>query len=155
LPIIFAPGESLKKVKKFKRMKNYDIRQNWLKLKFFHNIEELSSGNVSAAILYWQNNIKLSENKKIIATVEDKIDLHFLQNLPENDLFAITVLIQHESITIKDFAQVLNLTMDESMLIITSLLNRGIVIEKNGKFELHFFLYRPLMRILYEKRLLH
>lgn len=155
LQIQFNPGESIRKLKKYKAFKTEEIRQKWLRQKFFEHIEELSSGNISAAILYWQNNIKLMENKKMVATVEEKIDLGFLQNLPENDLFAIAVLIQHESISIKDFALVLNLTMDDAMLIITSLLNRGIVIEKNGKIELHFFLYRPLMRILYEKRLLH
>lgn len=155
LPYLFTPSESLKNSPKYRKLKNQKEQQNWLKERFFTILEEFSSGNISVAMLYWQNCIKIVDNNRIIAATGNPVDLRFLQNLSTEDLFAIVVLIQHETINITEFSHVLHLTNDEARLILTSLNNRGIVIEKNGKFELHFFLYRPMTRILYEKRLLH
>jgi len=155
LPILFEAGENLNNSVKFRKIKDEMARQNWLKNKYFSMLEQVSDGNISVAMLYWLNSINFIENKRLVVSTREPVDLRFLQNLSTDDLFAIVVLIQHETITIEEFSRVLNLTSDEARLILTSLCNRGIVIEKSGRFELHFFLYRPLTRILYEKRLLH
>lgn len=151
----FTADKVLGRSKQFRKLTTETEREEWLKKRYMIQLEQISTGNISVAMLFWQRSIRVASDSRFEIETGDSLEVGNFHDLSTEDLFALTALIQHEALSIQDFAQVMNLSLDNARIRLISLHNRGIVIEKDEKYELHFFLYRSVIRLLYEKRFLH
>jgi hypothetical protein len=153
--LTFAADKILSRSKQLRKLNTESEREEWLKKRYMQQLEEISTGNISVAMLFWLRSMRVSSDSRFEVETGLSLDVGNFRSISTEDLFALTALIQHEALSIPDFALVMNLTLDDARLRLISLHNRGIVIEKGDKYELHFFLYRSIIRLLYEKRFLH
>ncbi|MBN1781481.1 ATP-binding protein [bacterium] len=150
----FVPDVSVKQIKAYRKLNNAHKRQEWLMDHYFENLQKVSAGNLSAAMLFWLRSIQQKEKQfEVPATLS--IDTDFLYDLSSDDQFVLTAIVQHGQLSIAEFREIFMESPDRARELLVGLKNRGLLFEKNGYYEIHFFLYKPLVRLLYERRFLH
>ncbi len=150
----FEDNESIRASRKFKKLTTDKDRQNFLKILFFDQLNDLSSGNVTVAMLYWLRSIKEILSDKIILTADINVDYSFLYGFPAEDLFTLGAIFQHETLSPKIHALIFHQNSQHSLLQLTRMENLGLIIKKERGYQIHPFLYRPLMRILKAKNII-
>ncbi|MBF0432916.1 MAG: ATP-binding protein [Fibrobacteria bacterium] len=155
IPLQFSELSEVTKSRKYKLLHNENQRKELNRKKFFEHLHTNSGGNVSVAMVLWLIAIDNRDNKAFQLSHGISTDPRMLRNLTTDELFVITAIIQHEVLTMNELSSIMNISEDGAQLLLTGLYNRHILEEHNGIYNLHFFLYRPMTRMLYEKRFLH
>ncbi|MGD9899780.1 MAG: hypothetical protein AB7T22_11710, partial [Calditrichaceae bacterium] len=150
----FEDNESIRSNRKFKKLTSDKDRQNFLKTLFFNQLNDLSSGNVTVAMLYWLGSIKEILSDKIILAADIDMDFSFLYGFPAEDLFTLGAIFQHETLSPNIHALIFHQNSQQSFMQLTRMENLGLIIKKERGYQIHPFLYRPLMRILKAKNII-
>ncbi len=151
----FETSPELLKSHKFKRLTSEISRQSFLENRFFEKLAELSAGNISAAILFWLGAIKSVSRDEMLLEPGIELDHTFLYQLPPDELFTLAILIQHEILNASECAMVFRQHSSDSVLILNRMLNRGFLQEDERGYRVHPLLYRPVIRALKSKKILH
>jgi len=153
---------------------DFEIPKNWSKIRkirkssghhhgqikllpeiFFEELNGLSAGNISIAILHWLRAINKFTKDKLILTPYVSFDYSFLNNLPEEDLFTLAAVLDHEMLTAADHARIFRQNQENSSIQITRLFNFGLLIASGPGFQVNPLLHRPLVNFLSSQNVLH
>lgn len=152
--LIFEEPIELTRSKKFK-LATENEKQKIIDDYFFKKLAGLSAGNIRVAIFFWQSCIKKITKEKMIISPELNFDFSFITQLPSDILLTFAALIQHESLNEQQHALIFNQDKPDSALLLNRLLNKGYLRNSDSGFYVHPFLYRPIIKALYERNILH
>ncbi len=152
--VIYTPSEDDVNSKAYKKCKSSKEKQNYLEQKFFTRLAAASGGNLMVAMQLSLQAIQKVEKDYLIVSSGVKVDSAFLNALSEESLFVLTALLQHGVLTIKQTATIFNMKIETATLIINSLCDKSIIVDEDGHFKIHPYLFRPVVQILTTKNLL-
>jgi hypothetical protein len=82
------------------------------------------------------------------------IDFKFLNRLSEENVLTLSAILHHEIMSPESHSVIFNQNMNRSRLQLENLEGEGLLV-KNGKgFQIHPFIYRPLVQLLKDKNIL-
>ncbi len=121
---------------------------------FFTELNELSAGNITIAILHWLRAIDKFAADKLILTPYVGFDYSCLTELQEEDLFTLASILNHEILSASDHALIFRQIPENSMIQLGRLQNYGLLLPVGSGFQVNPFLYRPLVKLLSAKNVL-
>jgi len=151
----FEVTDEIKTSKKYKKITTDEARQEYLKGRFFKQLQDLASGNISVTILFWVSAISKITKDKLVLFPDIDIDYTFLNRLPEEELFTLATLIQHEMLTPEEHALVFHQDVQKSLMLLFRMCNREVLVETPQGFKVHPLLYRPIVETLKAKNIIH
>ncbi|MBN2412726.1 hypothetical protein JXQ31_13645 [candidate division KSB1 bacterium] len=153
--LTFNVPDDLVKSRKFLSLASDNDRQKNIQEFYFEKLSVLSAGNIRVALFFWLSSIKEIFKDKMIISPELNFDFSFISVLPADILFTFAALIQHENLNEENHALVFNQELFDSALVLSRLYNKG-YLQKNGAvYFVHPFLYRPIVRVLNSRNILH
>lgn len=153
--LFFETPEKIKKNRRFKKLTGEEERQFYLREVFFEELQEVASGNVFVAMLYWIRAIQKIEDNRLTLWPLIDLDYSFIYQLSPEELFTIGALIQHEILKPGEHAQVFHQSEEQSVMLFNSLINKGIITENENGCRIHPFLYRPASVALKRLNIIH
>lgn len=154
LEIEFIPQEDTLKSKIFEKLDD-DEKQSYLEERFFNMLNKLSHGNISLALLYWIRAIdKIDKQTIFIKEIED-LDYSFIKNLSPTALFALQALILHDGLMLHDYTIVMNESAEECRKMLVPMLEKGLLIQPNKKYNINPAIYKQVHDYLSSKNFIH
>ncbi len=151
----FSVPEEVAGNRKYKKLSTFEEKQAYLQNLFFEELNDVSSGNISVAMLFWLRAITGVSKEKLTVSPLINFDYSFLHLLPAEELFTLAALLQHEVLTTGHHALIFRQDIKKSYLLLNRMRNIGILNEGSTGFLIHPFLYRPVVRTLKSKYILH
>ncbi len=149
----FLPTERLEEGKKYKKMPQLE-QQSFLQEEYFLRLNNYAQSNISLAILYWLRSTRKVEGNTITIGLQDT-DYSFLSSLSNNKIFVLYELLVHDGLTVEQLAEVKHLSLEKAKLDLLLLQDDGIIFNNDGLFEINMLLYRPIVRLLKAKNIIH
>ncbi|ABB43390.1 hypothetical protein Suden_0109 [Sulfurimonas denitrificans DSM 1251] len=150
----FIPNEQTIESKTFQNLSQSE-KQSYLQEKFFKLLHKLSNGNISLAQLYWIRSISATNDNGLGVEEIDDFDYSFIKNLSSEALFTLQALILHDGLSIKDFSTVMHESLSQSRKILMPMLERGLLIQPNKKYNINPAIYKPVYDYLSSKNFIH
>jgi len=139
--------------KKFKKL-NETERQQFLKDRFFKELNSFAKSNISMALMFWLLSTKKVDEQTIIIRNFKKPDLSFLASLKMDRVFVLQALIMHDGLKQEQVANVLSYNFTKSKFLLLELLEDGVLIEKEGQYLVNPIIYRNTVQLLKSRNLL-
>jgi hypothetical protein len=152
--LVFKPSVGDLKDRSYER-KNNEMKQNWLREKYFETLNQLTQSNISFALQIWLRSSQKEEGSQISLNSLDNLDFGFMFNLPKEVVFGLHALLLHERLDVFQLSMVLSISKRQAYLLLMRLSDRGIVSEENGYYSIHRLLYRQAVTLLQERNLIH
>jgi hypothetical protein len=152
--IIYAASENNKTSKKFIKM-NYEEQQLYLRDQFFNDLNAFAKGNISLALSFWLLSTSNITEESIEITNFQPPDFSFINGLNADKVFIIYLLIMHDGLGFEHLNQVYRKPEDKLRLLVIMLLDDGIIIEKNDRYEVNPLIYRHSINMLKAKNLIY
>jgi hypothetical protein len=130
------------------RLRDDDRRQLEARRVFFQHLAESSAGNIGTAIRYWLISIRSSTEDALEIGDIREFDASFLKLLPDEDLFYLTALLQHNRLTAASLARVFRCGVGASRLVLDRLREAGVLTAEEETVRIEPVLYRPVVRAL-------
>jgi len=153
--LFFESPEWVGNSRKFKRLTNKEDQQEFLRKIFFEQLQKLGSGNITVTMLFCLRAIKKIEKNRLILAAEIKFDSSFLYRLMDAELFTLGAILQHEILSAEDHAEIFRQDVNQSLLVLNNLCNKGLLHAITGGYAIHPFLYRPVVNVLKGKGIIH
>ncbi|MBN2710307.1 MAG: AAA family ATPase [Calditrichaceae bacterium] len=151
----FSVNDKITKQKQYRNISSDEERQLYLRKRFFKNLNEISSGNISISLLYWLGAIQELKEGYMIISPEITMEYSFLRNLTYDDLFTLCAIIQHEFLSMENHAEIFNNEPNESKIILNRLYQNGFIELKREGYFIHPLIYRAVAQILKSRNLLY
>ncbi len=152
--IYFEPNNTLRNKKSFRKL-NLNEKQEFLKKEFFHNLYKFSKSNLSLSLLYWLRATKEVSGDTITIGMLEDIDYSFLSILTLPKILTLHFLLIHDGLSIKDHTRIFSQTESMSKLTLLTMMDDGLVIRNDDKFNINPFLYRQIVDVLKSKNFIH
>ncbi len=146
---------SLQVDKKLRKLSDDQAKQDFLQKLYFDNICSISGGNIMVSLLLWMRSISEVTREKVVIKPLIGFEESFLHDLESVELFALAALLQHENLNAHDLADIFIMKEQVAETLLKSLLQKGVIIENNSGFQIHPFLYRPIISSLNKQNLLY
>ena len=147
--------ENIDHNRKFKKLNAEQEKQDFLVDRLFRNLSEKSDGNIVVAMLFWLSSVTDIGSDFIEVDTDIELDNSFVHYLTTDELFALVVLIQHEILNPDEMAAVLRMDSADADLLLHQMNNRGYVRQLDVNYSVHPFFYRPIVRALSSRNMLH
>jgi len=151
----FQPNGNIEENRKLRRLRTEESRQNYLRTRFFNKLNTISGGNVTVAMLYWLRAIKEFSSDRVILSVALDFDFSFLEQLPQEELFSLAAIINHEDLTPYEHALIFQQSEEKSRLQLIQMAQSGLLVTKEESYEIHPFLYRHLVELLRLRKIIY
>ena len=151
--IKFEPLEKDFNDKKYKKLDETE-RQQFLKERFFKDLNNFAKSNISMALMFWLLSTKKVDDQTIIIKNFKKPDLSFLSSLKNDRVFILQALIMHDGLKLQQVANVLSYSLTKSKFLLLELLEDGVLIEKEEQYMLNPIIYRNTVQLLKSRNLL-
>ncbi len=139
--------------KKFKKLKEEE-RQQYLKERFFKDLNNFAKSNISMALMFWLLSTKKVDDQTIVIKNFKKPDFSFLSSLKNDRVFVLQALIMHDGLQLDQLAKVLSYSFTRAKFLILELLEDGVLIEKESQFLVNPIIYRNTVQLLKSRNLL-
>jgi len=151
----YLPSAETRQNRKYRKLKDEKQKQNYLSDLYFSQLNTLAGGNISIAFLLWQLSVKDFKNDKLF--INDKIEFAtgLLNLLPQDEVFTLGALMEHEVLTEQQHARIFKMNEEASLLILGSMLNRGLLVKTGSGYHIHLLLYKEVVRLLTNKNIIH
>lgn len=153
--LIFKPTDEIVQSRRYKKLKTDWERQEYLQTLFFDQLTELAAGNISVAMLFWLRSYEEFTENKLILPATINFDPSFLYQLPAEELFTLAALLQHDTLSTEDHALVFHQDIQQSHLLLNRMANKGFLVKQSNGYQIHPFLYRPIVRVLKSDNIIH
>jgi hypothetical protein len=130
-------------------------QQNLVRTEFFKGLGKVAQGNISIAMLYWLRSIRNIGLDSIEIAPFSEINVTLGDAFTNDDLFALASLVQHDDLNVHELALTLNIGDHESLLTLSKLSSRAILLHKNQRYYLNPLLYRHIVNLLKLKNIVH
>ncbi len=71
--------------------------------------------------------------------------------LSDDELFTLAVIAINELITPDEHALIFRQEINQSMHLLSSMRNRGLLVQTKAGFSIHFLLYKVIIKLLHDK----
>ena len=102
----------------------------------------------------WLRSIKNFSKDKILLSTNFDINFRFLNRLSEDKVLTLSAIVYHEVMSPESHSEIFNQNMDRSRLQLENLEGEGILIKNGNGYQIHPFIYRPLVQILKDRNIL-
>ena len=153
--LVFEVPPQIQDNRRFKKLAGSEQQQQYLRDLLFEQLHKFAAGNISVAMLFWLNAIQKFENNQMIISPTIELDYAFLGQLSADELFTLGSIIQHELLVVEEHMKIFRQSHQDSLMMLRSLYNRGILEETPGGYRVHPMLYRPVIQVLKQKYILH
>ena len=153
---VFDPPKGVEKTRAYRKLLNDPVAiQTFLSDRYFGRLAEIANGNPGLALLFWLQSIKnITDTEIIIGSIDQTI--HGIgDSLDAADLFTLTAILQNGPVNAEEHARILNVEASRSQLRLLRLSARGYMIERDSRYTINPVLYRPIVRKLKTRNLLH
>jgi len=82
------------------------------------------------------------------------VDFRFLNKLSEDNELTLSAILHHEIMSPESHSVIFNQNMDRSRIQLENLEGEGLLVKNGHGFQIHPFIYRPLVQILKNKNIL-
>lgn len=154
LTIKFLPSQENKESKSYENLSKSQ-KQIFLKEKFFKQLHELSNGNITLSLFYWLRSIEKIGNNTIYIQEIEGLDYGFIRHLSPEDLFVLQAMIIHDGLALHDFCIVINEPIEECRKILMPMLEKGVLIQANQKYNINPVIYKHVQQHLSSKNYIH
>lgn len=151
----FLVTRNIRLSRAYKKLTTEKERQAHLKKIFFDQIQNVASGNISVAILFWLRSIETIREHELHLSSQVDFNVKFLSHLSIEDRFTLGAIVQHDALTIKDHSVIFRQPLQKSRLVLQNLTKMGILQQDEVIFRVHPFLYRHVVRSLKLQNILH
>ena len=97
---------------------------------------------------FWLRSYAKFEDDTLTFSAEIKLNTSFLQQLSPDELFTLAAILQHESLSAKEHADVFHQDKRQSRLLLDRLANKGFLVRDSGEYEIQQLLYNPIVKRL-------
>jgi hypothetical protein len=150
----FNPGKEELADRKYKRLNTDKEKQEYLDTVYFKDLHELSKGNISSSLLFWLLSVENIQPNRVFITNDLYFDSSFINLLSEDEIFTLEAIAEIEILTIDEHAEIFNIDKSKSELILLGLKNKGILFRTKEGFQIHFLLYKQVMKMLDNRNIL-
>ncbi len=150
----FVPSYQNLKSKKFNNLTK-KAQQEYLENQYFTELNNMAKGNIRIALSYWLSSLREVPGNTLNVSSMQKFDLSFIRNLPENSLYILGTLIQHDKLKIDALKDVMNMKKANVRRRIHTLIEFGLILESEDYFLVNPLLYRQCLTILKAKNIIH
>jgi hypothetical protein len=136
------------RLKKKSHLSDENPQRAQLEDNYFKKLHEFAGGNITTAILIWLRSIKEFSKDKMVLSTKFEFDFTFLGRLSEERLLTLCMVLHHEILSPLNHSSVFNQNIDKSILQLENLEGEGLLIKIGVGYQIHPFVYRPLVQIL-------
>ncbi len=147
--------EKMERKSEFRKLKSEEEKQSYLRDYFFDQLSDIAEGNISIALMLWQRSIVRFDDEEVIIDPDLDLDYTFLGQLPADKMFTLAAIMQHGAITEKQHAAIFRSNLQSSTLMLKSMADDGILIRADGRYDVHHYLYRHVVRQLKSLNFIH
>lgn len=115
---------------------------------YFQRLQEMSNGNIRTAIRYWLISIRAHKEGTMEIGDVREFDAGFLKLLPDEDLFYLAALLQHDLLDAASLASVFRTRPGTATLVLDRLRDAGVLVSSESGVRIHPVLYRPVVKAL-------
>lgn len=152
----FEPGKPMLQSRSYlKLLDREDKAQDYLRKNFFEELTELADGNASIAMIFWIRSIKSFDDTHFYIHPLEITSVAMIEDLNVDVLFTLAALVLHDTLKPEELSMVLDLSKEESRLMLTRLKTRGLLEEKDGQYVLNHLVYRQIVRVLKSRNIIH
>ena len=150
----FIPTEIELADKKYKKLSDERDRQEFLQTSFFKDLDDICQGNISIALLLWQLSVENIKPDRVVIINDLGFQTSFLSSLSESELFTLEAIVEMEVLNIDEHSRIFNMSRKSSELILLRMKNKGLLKQFKEEFQIHFLLYKQVLRVLDSKNIL-
>lgn len=152
----FEPGDDDILNRTYRKLQDQPEKsQEYLERKYFERITELADGNASIAMIMWIRSIRDFDNVSFYIRPVEVTSIEMIENLNPQVLFTLAAFVLHDTLSDTDLSMILNLTKEESRLMLIRLRSRGLLLKKGDGYILNHLVYRQVVRGLKERNIIH
>ncbi|MCC5926202.1 MAG: ATP-binding protein [Bacteroidetes bacterium] len=152
----FEPSPDMRDSRTFRKTSGDELeQQKLLREDYFEKLYEVTKGNISIALQYWQLSVKEIIDDVIRIRPLEQLTLTLGDGFSNDDLFALGAIIFHDDLTEQQMADALHIDYATSRMILAKLTARSILYRKEDRFYLNNLLYRQVVDLLKSKNILH
>ncbi len=152
--IKFEPSKSDVNNKAYKKL-NEKEKQEYLKKNYFSKLNKFAKSNLSLALLYWLRSTQAVSNNTIVIKTVVVFDFSFLGGLASEKIFLLSALLLHDGLSVIAISLIFNQTEEKTRLSLISMIDDGLVIQKNNLYLINPLLYRHTVSMLQSKNIIH
>ncbi len=149
----YVASTKLENTNRFKRLDDSE-QQAFLEKEYFTRLCEFSQSNLSLAIVYWLRSALEVKGNTIYIGLQE-IHFSFLSSLSKQKIFNLFNIVIHGGLTPKELATIRRRSEKQAELDLLALQDDGILFSKKNRYELNLLLYRPIVRLLKSKNVIH
>lgn len=129
-------------------------KQDFLRQKFFNELNKFANSNISMALIYWLLSTKEVNDQQITIKAFKKPDLSFISSLPMERVFVLHALIMHEGLSAEQLSSVLSVDIPRIKFLLMESLEDGLIREESGTYKVNSMVYRSTIQLLKSKNLI-
>ena len=152
--IKYESSEEVIKSKTFQKLTEFQ-QQNYLKEKYFSELNKFARSNLSISLFFWMRSTKEVDKDTIVIGSLEELDFSFLQGLSDEKIFTLYALLIHDGLSTEQHSVIFNQDVEKSRLTLLLLTDDGIIIKDNNRFLINPLLYRQTVVLLQGKNILH
>ena len=154
--LYFEPDDQIRQSRAYRKLKDQEKEtQEHLKNEYFEKLTKLAEGNASIAMIFWIRSIRDYDETYFYIQPLEVTSVEMIEDLNPQVLFALAAFVLHDTLLDKELAMVMNITLEESRLLLNRLRSRGMLVEKNESFTINHLMYRQIVRVLKERNIIH
>ena len=153
--LLFRATDEVTTNRRYKKLTTDKERQAHLQNVFFEQLTQLAAGNITVAFLFWLRSYEdfAQDTLTLPATIE--FDPSFLYKLSTEELFTLAALLQHDILNEEHHALIFHQDIQQSLLLLNRMANKGFLVHKSNGYQIHPFLYRGIVRVLKSSNIIH
>ncbi len=152
----FEPGEDTKKSRTYRKLQDQPEKaQEHLKRKYFEKLTEMAEGNASIAMILWIRSIRDFDNASFYIRPLEITSIEMIEDLSPQVLFTLAAFVLHNTLSDSDLSMILNITKEESRLMLIRLRSRGLLLKNGDNYSLNHLVYRQIVRGLKQRNIIH
>ncbi|MDZ7657861.1 hypothetical protein [Fodinibius sp.] len=154
--LYFEPDDQIQQSRTYRKLKDQEEEaQEHLKEEYFEKLTTLAEGNSSIAMIFWIRSIRDFDETYFHIQSLEITSIEMIKDLNPQVLFALAAFVLHDTLLDEELAMVMNITLEESRLLLNRLRSRGMLIEKNESYTINHLMFRQVVRVLKERNIIH
>lgn len=154
--LYFEPDDKMQQSRTYRKLKDKEKEaQEHLKKEYFEKLTKLAEGNPSIAMIFWIRSIRDFDETYFYIQSLEVTSVEMIEDLNTQVLFVLAAFVLHDTLSDEELAMVMNITLEESRLMLNRLRSRGMLIEKNDSFTINHLMFRQIVWVLKEHNIIH
>lgn len=152
----FEADSETQKSRSYRKLQDQEEgAQEYLQKRYFEELTDLAEGNASVAMIFWIRSIRDFDDTCFYIQPLEVTTLEMIEELSPQVLFTLAAFVLHDTLSDEDLAMIMNLSLEESRLLLNRLQSRGLLVVSEGTYEINHLMYRQIMRVLKDRNIIH